>query len=365
MQSQATSPVIISGSKDKPWLVLSLEIPAISRFYTMMFLIVAAILGFSSIVRAEWTGESRPMMGTEITVYLWHDDVAAGNAAVEAVFTEVARIDNLMSTYKEESLLSKINREAADGPVPAGDELYRLILRSLDISVITLGAFDVTYDSVGQHYDFRERQHPDAETIEQELGNIDYRFVKMHADTQSIEFAQKGVRINLGGIAKGYAVEQGVHILRQRGVRHAIVTAGGDSRLLGDRRGKPWVVGVRDPRKEGEVAVRIPLENDAISTSGDYERFFDEDGIRYHHIIRPETGLPADGVHSATIVGPDAVITDALSTSVFVMGVDQGLRLIATLPDYEGIVIDASGRMFYSDGLRPPDLPDVVSEAPD
>ena len=187
------------------------------------------------------------------------------------------------------------------------------------------------------------------------MQSIDYRLIKIHPDTQSIEFAQEGVRINLGGIAKGYTVEQGVDILRKRGIQNAIVTAGGDSRLLGDRRGKPWVVGVRDPRKDGEIAVRIPLENDAISTSGDYERFFDEDGIRYHHIIQPDTGLPADGVHSATIVGPDAVITDALSTSVFVMGVDQGLRLIATLPDYEGIVIDATGRMYYSDGLRPPE----------
>ena len=149
-------------------------------------------------------------------------------------------------------------------------------------------------------------------------------------------------------------MERCVEILRDFGIRNAIVTAGGDSRLLGDRRGKPWIVGVRDPRKEGEVAVRIPLENEAISTSGDYERYFEEDGIRYHHIIQPDTGTPVGGVHSATIVGPDAVITDALSTSVFVMGVDQGLTLISTLPDYEGVVIDAAGRMYYSDGLRPP-----------
>lgn len=295
------------------------------------------------------------MMGTEISVYLWHDESFAGQAAVEAVFAEAVRIDELMSTYKEDSVLSRINREAANSPVPAGDELYDLILRSLDISVLTLGAFDVTYDSVGQHYDFRERRRPTAATIEEELESIDYRHVLVYPDTKSIGFAREGVRINLGGIAKGYMVERGVDILRRHGILSGIVTAGGDSRLLGDRRGKPWIVGVKDPRKEGGVAVRIPLENEAISTSGDYERFFDEDGIRYHHIIHPDTGMPADGVHSATIVGPDAVITDALSTSVFIMGVDQGLRLIATLPDYEGIVIDASGRLYYSDGLKPPE----------
>jgi len=150
-------------------------------------------------------------------------------------------------------------------------------------------------------------------------------------------------------------VERGIEILRGLGVRNARVTAGGDTRLLGDRRGTPWMIGVQNPRDEDEVAVTIPLENEAISTSGDYERFFEEDGERYHHIIVPATGTPAGEVHSATIIGPDAVITDALSTSVFVMGVDQGLRLISTLPDYEGIVIDAAGEMYYSDGLRAPD----------
>ncbi|MEQ9563722.1 MAG: FAD:protein FMN transferase, partial [Woeseiaceae bacterium] len=233
---------------------------------------------------------------------------------------------------------------------------------SHDISILTLGAFDITYDSVGQYYDFRERRRPDTETIQKELGSINYRLVHADAATNLVSFDKPGVRINLGGIAKGYTVERGVQILRSRGVRNAIVTAGGDSRLLGDRRGQPWMVGVRDPRKDGVVAVSIPLVDEAISTSGDYERYFEEDGKRYHHIIQPATGEPANGVHSATIVGPDAVITDALSTSVFIMGVDQGLRLIATLPDYEGIVIDAEGRLFYSDGLRPPEAAEATDD---
>lgn len=294
-------------------------------------------------------------MGTEVSVQVWSDDRRVGDAAIDAVFEEIERINQLMSTYIEDSRISLINREAANHPVPAGDELYDLIVRSLDISTLTRGAFDITYDSVGQYYDFRERRRPDAATIEQELKSIDYRLVETDPATKAIRFAKQGVRINLGGIAKGYAVERGATILRERGILHGIVTAGGDSRLVGDRRGQPWIVGVRDPRSDDAVAVRIPLENEAISTSGDYERFFEENGRRYHHIIKPTTGEPANGVHSATIVGPDAVITDALSTSVFVMGVDQGLRLIATLPDYEGIVIDANGRMYYSDGLRPPE----------
>ncbi len=305
-------------------------------------------------VSAEWVGDARPLMGTEVSVWLWHANPEEGRRLVEAVFSEAERINELMSTYIDESRISEINREAASGPVAAGDELFLLVQRSLDISVLTRGAFDITYDSVGKHYDFRRRQRPDEATVEEEKGLIDYRLVELDEAGRTIQFKAAGVRINLGGIAKGYFVERGVDILKSRGVSNAIVTAGGDSRLLGDRRGKPWGIGIRDPRVDGEVAMQLPLVDEAISTSGDYERYFDEDGVRYHHILAPSTGEPAEGVHSATVIGPDAVMTDALSTSVFVMGVDEGLRLIASLPDYESIVIDADGGIYYSTGLAPP-----------
>jgi thiamine biosynthesis lipoprotein len=297
------------------------------------------------------------MMGTEVSVHLWSDDPEAGQRALDVVFHEAARIDSLMSTYKDGSEISKINREAANGAVSTGDELFGLIRRALDISVLTLGAFDITYDSVGQHYDFRSRQRPDQTTVETELAHIDFKLVELNQGAGTVRFLEEGVRINLGGIAKGYVVERGIDLLRRRGIENAIVTAGGDSRLLGDRRGRPWMVGIRDPRNDGQVAISVPLADEAISTSGDYERFFDEDGVRYHHIIQPSTGEPAGGVHSATVFGPDAVITDALSTSVFVMGVERGLTLIGTLPDYESIVIDDEGRVFYSDGLMQPAAP--------
>ena len=323
------------------------------RLATLMLLLV------SCMADAEWLGDARPMMGTEVSVYLWSNEPEAGLAALEAVFQEADRIDRLMSTYKDDSEISKINRTAAESAVVVSHELYQLIARSLEISVLTQGAFDITYDSVGQHYDFRERQRPDDETVVSELENIDYRYVELDDQSASIRFLQDGVRINLGGIAKGYVVERGIDILRSKGIENAIVTAGGDSRLLGDRRGRPWMVGIRDPRKDGEVAISVPLQDEAISTSGDYERFFDEDGVRYHHIIQPGTGMPASGVHSATVFGPDAITTDALSTSVFVMGVDLGLRMIAVLPDYESIVIDAEGQVFFSDGLEQPQNPAV------
>jgi len=323
-----------------------------------------AIFLVSAAARAEWHADARPKMGTEVSVYFWHEDEAAGNAIVDEIFTEVDRINTLMSTYVEDSRISDINRRAADEPVIAGEELFQLIRRSLDISVLTHGAFDITYDSVGQHYDFRERRRPDDETVEAERRHIDFRYVTLDQGKGTVHFGQQGVRINLGGIAKGYVVERGVDILRRHGVEYGVVTAGGDSRLLGDRRGRPWMIGIRDPRNDGEVAISVPLEDEAISTSGDYERYFDEDGTRYHHIIKPSSGRPVEGVHSATVIGPDAVMTDALSTSVFVMGVDEGLKLIGCLPDYEAIVIDADGQIFYSPGLADPGSAEAESALP-
>jgi len=316
---------------------------------------MVSIFTFSIPAHADWVGDARPMMGTEVSVLLWHDDPVAGELLVEQVFAEAHRIDQLMSTYIDDSRISDINRRAASEPVPAGDELFQLIRRSLDISVLTLGAFDVTYESVGQHYDFRNRQRPDDTTVAEERKLINWKFVELDQASGTVSFREQGVRINLGGSAKGYIEKRGITNLRMKGIEHGIVTAGGDSRLLGDRRGQPWMVGIRDPRKDGQVAISVPLEDEAIWTSGDYERYFEENGVRYHHILTPSTGLPASGVHSATVFGPDAVFTDALSTSVFVMGVDKGLRLIASLPDYESIVIDADGQIYYSDGLQQPE----------
>jgi thiamine biosynthesis lipoprotein len=188
---------------------------------------MVAIFAISMPAHSEWVGDARPLMGTEVSVRLWHDDVATGEEIVEQVFAEAERIDRLMSTYKDESRISEINRLAAQEPVVAGDELFNLIRRSLDISVLTLGAFDITYDSVGQHYDFRNQQRPDQATVDAEKKLIDFRFVELDQAAGTVSFKQDGVRINLGGIAKGYVVERGVSILRSRGVQNGIVTAGG------------------------------------------------------------------------------------------------------------------------------------------
>ena len=304
---------------------------------------------------AEWVGGQLDLMGTSVSVELWHEDGAVGRALVDRVLDEYRRVDDGMSTYKADSEISAINAGAYEGAMPVSRELFSLIERSLDLSSRSAGAFDITYDSVGYLYDFRARQRPSQAEIHERLGAIDYTHVRLDSGERTIEFARPGVRINLGGIAKGYAVERGATILLEAGVENALLNAGGDTRVLGDRRGQPWIVGIRHPRAAEEVVTRIPLINEAISTSGDYERFFEEDGRRYHHIINPATGTPTEGILSVTVIGPDATLTDGLSTTVFVLGAEAGLEFIDSFPEYEAIIVEASGVLSFSSGLAPPE----------
>lgn len=299
---------------------------------------------------AEWHSDSQEKMGTRVEIQLWLEDSARAARLLEQGMAEFDRIEASMSTYLDSSEMSAINARAAAEPQPVSAELFALLTRAQEISALTAGAFDISFDSVGQLYDFRAARRPDPLEIAAQLERINYEHIVLDKDAQTISFAVRGVRINLGGIAKGYAVERVIALLAEAGVEHALATAGGDTRILGDRIDKPWIVGVRDPNDANAVFTRVALENEAISTSGDYERFFIEDGERYHHIISPGSGTPAKGVRSVSVIGPDATVTDALSTSVFVMGPQRGLELIGTLPDYEALVITDT-EYFYSDGL--------------
>ena len=160
--------------------------------------------------------------------------------------------------------------------------------------------------------------------------------------------------IDLGGIAKGYAVDRAIHILQKCGIQQALVSAGGDSKILGDKQGRPWMIGIQHPRKKQAVALSIPLTDTAISTSGDYERFFLSNDERIHHIINPQTGKSAKQSWSATVIGPDAITTDALSTTIFILGAEKGLKLINSLDNIDAIIIDSSGVVHYSSGLENP-----------
>ena len=318
-----------------------------------MRLILFCLLAFAALpAPAEWYSREEAIMGTAVRVELWHEDAADARTAMGAVMDEMHRIDELMSPYKPDSELSRINREAAQKPVPISQEMFDLIARSIEFSKLSGGAFDITFSSVGYMYDYREHVKPTDAQIAKALPGISYRHLQLGPKARTIRYDRAGVRIDLGGIAKGYAVDNCIAILKGRGVTNAIVTAGGDSRLLGDKRGRPWNVGIRDPRRRGEVVAVLPLADTAISTSGDYERFFEEDGVRYHHIINPKTGKSAKGVRSVTVIAPDGITTEGLTKSVFVKGPKEGMRLIESLKGVDAIIIDDAGRMTYSPGLR-------------
>lgn len=293
-------------------------------------------------------------MGTPVIVDIWHEDANIARRCSDEVFAEMRRIDELMSPYKPASELAKINQNAANASVNISDEMFDLIKFSQDISTTSGGAFDITFASIGYLYDYRQRKKPSDKIINDKLKFIDYRNIVLNDKNKSIKFTQPGVRIDLGGIAKGYAVDNAIKIIKKCGIKNGLVSAGGDSRILGDRQGRPWVTGIRHPRNKDDVVVKLPLSNTAISTSGDYERFFIEDGKRYHHIIMPSTGKSVDKTWSVTVMGDNATLTDALSTTLFVLGSEKGLKLIDQFKNVDAIVINSKGKMFYSSGLVAP-----------
>lgn len=317
--------------------------------------LATALFFAAPFAQAEWVERVNDgIMGTRIAVELWADDRTKGDAAIDAVMQEMRRVDEAMSTYKPTSELSIVNKSAADGPVKIGSELFDLLTTALRYSHDTDGAFDVTYASVGYLYDYRNRKRPDDASIQRALPAIDYRHVLLDTKARTVRFSQPGVRIDLGGIGKGHAVDRGIAVLQGRGITRALVTAGGDSRIIGDRFGNPWVIGIRHPDRRNEVIARIPLEDAAISTSGDYERYFDDNGVRYHHIIDPHTGRSASKVRSATIIGPTATRTDGLSKTAFVLGPERALEIYNRLDDVDAILVTPDGRVLYSKGLEAP-----------
>jgi thiamine biosynthesis lipoprotein len=309
----------------------------------------------SSSARAEWVSRVNDgIMGTRIVVELWSDKAEAGERDIDAVMAEMRRIDSDMSTYKSDSEISRVNARAAQGPVKISKELFDLLTTALEYSRLTDGAFDITYASVGFMYDFRARHHPDDKQIAAALPAVNYRHVLLDRATSSVRFSQAGVRIDLGGIAKGYAVDRGIAILQRAGIKHALVSAGGDSRIIGDRFGKPWIVGIRHPDHKDQIIARLPLVDTAISTSGDYERYFDENGVRYHHIIDPRTGHSASAVRSATVLAPTATRTDGLSKTAFVLGAEAAIKIYERLGDVDAILVKPDGKVLYTKGLEPP-----------
>lgn len=322
--------------------------------------VLAALLlsGPGAPVAAEWYRFSGSAMTTPVELEFYSDDLDQDSAEVlwQQVFAEFTRVDRVMSRYRDDSELSRVNREAALGPVSVSAALFEVLAAAERVSELSAGAFDISFASVGHLYDYRAGTQPADEQIQPLLTRISYRDIWLDPEATSVAFARDGLMLDLGGIAKGYAVDLGIRVLQDAGIRQARLSAGGDMRVLGQRGDRPWMVGIRDPRQADRYVLVLPLDDAAVSTSGDYERYFiDDDGQRVHHILAPDTGRPAGGVQSVTVIGADAMTTDALSTAVFVLGAERGLDLINRQDDIDAVIIDAGRRLFYSDGLIPGD----------
>ncbi len=304
-----------------------------------------------------WHHEEAAIMGTRVSATFWCElGFAPCEQLLANVLDEFRRLDQLLSPYIPNSELSQVNQQAAQAPVKLSDEMYLLIDKSLQVGELSQGAFDITFASLGQFYDYREGQQPTDAQRQENLEAIDYHWLALDKVHHTLAFRNARVKIDLGGIAKGYAVDRATTMLLAAGIKHASISAGGDSRVLGDRRGQPWHVGIKKPRADdGQPALMLPMLNEAISTSGDYERFFvSPTGERVHHILNPKTGTSASGVVSVSVLAPTSFMADPLSTTVFVMGAEKGLALIESLPGIEAVIIDAHGKVIFSSGLVEP-----------
>lgn len=298
--------------------------------------------------------QSYLLFGTQVdlTVRTKNHDQAA--RALAACFQEMKRIQSLMSVHDEGSQLSQLNRSANQGWVTSDPDIFQLIERSLAISKASQGAFDITVGSLLEIWRLaRQRGSPPSEDeIHAEMRYVGYSALEVDPQDKRVRFHKKGMSLDLGGIAKGYALDRGKEALLREGVQQALLNAGGDILLVGGKGAVPWEIGIRDPRDQSDLLGTLELRDRAVVTSGDYERVFMHNGERYHHILDPRTGYPSKGCSSVTVVGPQATEADAIATAAFVLGPEKGLAFLEKTADIDGIIIDSEGRKHVTSGLR-------------
>lgn len=298
---------------------------------------------------------SRVSMGSEVHLTAWTSDEPAALAAFEAAFDEFDRLDALMSVWKEGSEIEQLNHAAGEKPVPIGRDVLDVLSMARQTSEWTEGKFDVTFGVLSGLWKFDhdlDGTIPARADVVARLPLIDYRQLDVDVAKSTAFLKQKGMRVHLGGIGKGYAVDRAAAILRGRGFNDFMIQSGGDLYVAGQRGDRPWRAGIQDPRgPEGTSFAAMDLTDSAFTTSGDYERFFMKDGRRYHHIIDPDTGEPAHGCRSVTIVARTATLADALDTGIFILGPEKGMALIERLNGVEGVIVTSSNNVLVSSGL--------------
>lgn len=301
----------------------------------------------------ETVKDVRPCMGTMVEITAVGRDRPEVREAVHKAFTEIERIETLMSPYREGSDIRRINREAGKSAVKVDDEVMEVLSRANRISEKSNGAFDLTAASLADIWSFDKNTPsvPSKTEIEEALKKVGFRKLVLDLEHGTARLALPGMRIHPGGIAKGYACDRAAAALFKQGITMAMVNAGGDIRVLGQKINRPWKVGVQDPRDRGRIIAWIAAKDEAVATSGDYEKFFVKDGKRYCHILDPRTGRPADSCRSVTVVAKEAWLADALATAVFALGPEEGLELVRSM-DAKALIIDSNGDVRQSPGLE-------------
>jgi thiamine biosynthesis lipoprotein len=305
---------------------------------------------------------SRLAMGSQLRLAAWTADETAAVTAFEQVFREFDRLDSLLSVWKPGSDVVRMNEAAGRQPVAVSADTLAVLEAAAQASDWTDGKFDITFGALADIWKFDHDQDntvPSQAAIEARLPFVDYRLVQVSRSRSATDRAagtafirKAGARVHLGGIGKGYAVDRASAILRERGFGDFLIQSGGDLYVAGLNDGTPWKLGIADPRgTAGQTFATLELSDGTFSTSGDYERFFIKDGVRYHHLIDPDAGRPAAATRSVTIVADSAMLADVLSTGVFILGPTAGMALIEKLPQVEGVIVTATNQVTISSGL--------------
>ena len=300
--------------------------------------------------------QTRVEMGSQLTLTAWGSDEAAVNQVFDHVFAEFDRLDSLMSVWKSGSDIVRLNEAAGDHAVTVSRDVLQALQAARQVSDWTGGKFDVTFGALTDLWRFDQDQDnriPDRAEVQRRLPLIDYQALVVDEGKSSAFLRKRGMRAHLGGIGKGYAVERAVGIMREAGLANFMIQAGGDLYVAGRRDDRPWRLGIKDPRGPGgSIFATLDLSDATFSTSGDYERYFLKDGVRYHHILDPDMGEPARLCRSVTIVSQSPLLADGLSTGVFLLGPEKGMALIEQLPDVEGVIVSAKNDVLVSSGLK-------------
>lgn len=296
------------------------------------------------------------LMGNAFEITVVSDDESSANGHLDAAIQEIRRIEKLLTTYSDESQTHLINTNAGVRPVQVDREIFGLIERSLRISRITDGYFDISYGGIDKSFwNFNREMKvlPDPEQIRQHLKLVNYQNIILNHDRQTVFLAEKGMRIGFGGIGKGYAAEMAKRLLQERGVHSGIVNASGDLTAWGNQAdGQPWTVGIADPDNAGQPFSYMNITDMAVATSGNYEKFVIIDGKKYSHTINPKTGMPVSGIKSVTVFCPNAEIADAMATPIGIMGIDAALSMVNQINHLECVVIDDQDKIYSSQNIN-------------